>query len=41
MFRGDSDTDEEINIPGVNTSEDKSVPKPAKEEDDFDFYGWI
>ncbi|KAK2148770.1 hypothetical protein LSH36_484g04103 [Paralvinella palmiformis] len=39
VLRGDSDTDEEISIPGVNMSEVKSTSKPAEEEDDFDFYG--
>jgi hypothetical protein len=24
----------------MNTSEQKSISKPAAEEDDFDFYGW-
>jgi hypothetical protein len=38
-FYGNSDTDEDISIPGMNTSEQKSISKPAAEEDDFDFYG--
>ena len=40
-FYGDSDTDEDISIPGMNVSEQKSFSQPPVIEDDFDFYGWI